>query len=121
MLQSLVAQLISLRGRIARAAFWRNLLLIAAVFVAAMIALESAFGRASSLLLYPPFFWALLALAVKRLHDRDQSSLRLLLLLIPLFGPLWIFLSLGLRKGSSGPNRYGVDPLASNADYLAVK
>ena len=121
MLQASVTQLISLRGRIARAAFWRNLLLVAVVFVAAMIALEAAFGRASSLLLYPPFFWVLFALAAKRLHDRDQSSLRLLLLLIPLFGPLWLFVSLGVRKGSPGQNRYGVDPLGSNADYLAVQ
>jgi uncharacterized membrane protein YhaH (DUF805 family) len=121
MLQSLISQLISLRGRIARAAFWRSLILVAAVFVTAMIGLEAAFGRSGSLPLYPPFFWALLALVVKRLHDRNQSSLRLLLLLIPLFGPLWIFLSLGVRKGSPGPNRYGADPLASNADYLAVK
>jgi len=53
-----------------------------------------------------------LAGAVKRLHDRDRSGWFYLIVLIPMFGPAWLGIELGLLRGTVGPNRFGPDPLA---------
>jgi uncharacterized membrane protein YhaH (DUF805 family) len=65
-------------------------------------------------------WWAVLLLGntlsalqiVKRLHDLDRPGAHYGLLLIPLYD-LYLVLVLFLRKGTSGPNRYGPDPLAA--------
>lgn len=109
------------RGRISRTAFWWAGLAACAVFVLLFVFLENVLGRASTLVLYPPLVWVLAALAVKRLHDRGRSSWRLLLVLIPVVGPLWLFVSLVLRSGTPGENQYGEDPRLFGLDYLRVK
>lgn len=48
----------------------------------------------------------LIALAVKRLHDRDQSGFKLLLALIPIIN-IWITIQILFLKGTEGPNRFG--------------
>ena len=81
--------------------------------------------------------WAGLATAARRLHDRDKSAWWLLLLYVPVFflaafaeiasqsSPvagagfnaltlpfsIWALVELGMLKGTSGPNRFGPDPL----------
>jgi uncharacterized membrane protein YhaH (DUF805 family) len=75
--------------------------------------------------------FASLAVAIKRLHDRDKSAWWLLvpwiLLTIayytlgvelrPILGlaglaiAIWLFVELGFLRGTAGPNRYGPDPL----------
>lgn len=92
-----------------------------------------------------PLFISSLAIAVKRLHDRDRSGhwlwlfyfaspllsaiaevskvggpvfLLAAVVLSPLaFGlSIWGFVEIGILKGTNGPNRFGDDPLgASNA------
>jgi uncharacterized membrane protein YhaH (DUF805 family) len=52
-----------------------------------------------------------LALYVRRLHDTDHSGWWILLGFIPLIGGL-ILLVWTIMKGTSGPNKYGPDPLA---------
>jgi uncharacterized membrane protein YhaH (DUF805 family) len=111
--------LLSGQGRVGRSRFWLATVGLWVVFVLTFVGLEAATGRASTLLLYPPFFWVLLALLRKRLHDRDKSSVWLLLLLVPLLGPLWIAFELCLLPGSFGDNRYGSPP-GQRLDYLAV-
>ena len=112
--------LLSFSGRIPRSTFWLTALLLAVVFIILLVALESIFGRSASLVLYPPFFWVMAALATKRLHDRGKSPLWFLLALIPVLGPLWLLLELGFLRGTPGENRYGDDPLDYRADYLTV-
>lgn len=112
--------LLSFSGRIPRSTFWLTALLLAVVFIILLVALESILGRSASLVLYPPFFWAMAALATKRLHDRGKSPLWFLLVLIPVLGPLWLLLELGFLRGTPGENRYGDDPLVYRADYLTV-
>ena len=88
-----------------------------------------------------PTFLASLALAAKRLHDRDKSAWWLLLfylvpavldataqalgeatgaLVLTLLGAaisIWAMIELGFLKGTQGPNRFGPDPLgATQAD-----
>jgi uncharacterized membrane protein YhaH (DUF805 family) len=112
--------LLSFSGRISRSAFWRTIVLLGLAFIVLFVFLDDELGRASTLVLYPPFFWILAAAAVKRMRDRGRSPLWFLVVLIPVLGPLWLFIELGLRKGTSGENHYGPDPLEFGSDYLAV-
>ena len=84
--------------------------------------------------------WSLLALGVKRLHDRGLSSWLILVVVLPFFGAvaapslateldlgenvvrlslllltasvIWSVLQFGILKGETGPNGHGPDPLA---------
>ncbi|GEM_PF-3403002 len=51
-------------------------------------------------------FWVGLAVGVKRWHDLDVSGWAVLTM-IPYIGPI----ALGCIKGTTGPNKYGPDPL----------
>jgi uncharacterized membrane protein YhaH (DUF805 family) len=120
LLQQLRRLLLSFQGRIPRSTFWWGSLCLGVVFVVLLTVLEQGFGRASPLILYPPVFWAVAALATKRLHDRGKSPFWFLLLLIPLLGPLWLFIDLYFRRGTPGENQYGPDSLDRAGDYLTV-
>ena len=52
-----------------------------------------------------------IAVGVRRLHDLDKSGWWYLLILIPLLGAL-ILIFFFVQKGTTGPNRFGDDPLA---------
>jgi uncharacterized membrane protein YhaH (DUF805 family) len=84
--------------------------------------------------------WSLLALGVKRLHDRGLSSWLILVVVLPFLGAaaaptlaaefdlgenvvrlsflllmasvIWSILQFGILKGETGPNEHGPDPLA---------
>ena len=45
------------------------------------------------------------ALTVKRLNDRAKSAWWLLVAILPVVGPLWLLLTLGIRAGTQGENR----------------
>jgi uncharacterized membrane protein YhaH (DUF805 family) len=63
-----------------------------------------------------PGLWSLahllpgLAVAVRRLHDTDRSGWWLLIVLIPVIG-LLALLYFFITKGTTGPNRFGEDPV----------
>ncbi len=50
---------------------------------------------------------------VRRLHDSDKSGWWFLIIFIPLLGVLYFFYLL-IRRGTDGPNRFGLDPLDPN-------
>ena len=112
--------LFSFNGRIPRSTFWWTVVLLGLAFIVLYMFFDEELGRASTLALYPPFFWVLAASAVKRMRDRGKSPAWLLVVLIPGLGPLWLFVELGLRRGNSGENQYGLDPLDLDSDYLSV-
>ena len=114
-----LTRLFSLRGRTTRFGFWTAGVAIGLAFAVLFVFIETAFARSATLILYPLFFWLTFALAVRRLHDRGRSAWRLLLLAIPLIGPIWIGIELGFLAGTPHENRYGPDPYA-RADYLTV-
>jgi uncharacterized membrane protein YhaH (DUF805 family) len=107
-------------GRISRASFFWLTISSASLFILLYVFLEATIGRNSTLLLYPLLLWIAFSVSCKRLHDLGISSWRLLIVLIPLFGPLWLGITLLFRKGTSGNNQYGGDPLQQNAGYLTV-
>jgi uncharacterized membrane protein YhaH (DUF805 family) len=112
--------LLSFRGRIARGTFWGGALLLAFGYSVLYVYLRAEVSAAATLLLLPVLFWIAAALAVKRLHDRGRSPWALLVALIPILGPLWLAVELGLRRGTPGENHYGADPLERDAGYLIV-
>jgi uncharacterized membrane protein YhaH (DUF805 family) len=76
-----------------------------------------------------------LAVSAKRLHDRDKSAwwilpyyfgpgiisaigeyagaAKLVFTVLSLLLSLWVIIDLGFLRGTSGPNKYGPDPLAT--------
>ncbi len=62
-------------------------------------------GMASLALIVPT-----LAVAARRLHDRDKSGWWLLLGLIPFVGAIILFVWF-VQRGTIGANRYGADPV----------
>ncbi len=113
--------LLSFRGRVGRTRFWLAALPLAVVFAGLYAAVDAGIGGQTTLFLNAPLFWIAGALAVKRLHDRAKSPAWLLILAVPVLGPLWIAIELAFFKGSDGENQYGPDPLDDGADYLEVK
>ena len=54
--------------------------------------------------------WPSAALALKRLHDRGKGAGWLLLMFVPVLGPLWLLLECGFFPGQEGDNRFGPVP-----------
>jgi uncharacterized membrane protein YhaH (DUF805 family) len=111
---------LSPRGRLGRAPFAALALLLGAAFLVLFVFLETMVGRSATWVLYPPFLWMAFCLAARRLHDRASSSWWLLAALVPVAGPLWLGVTLFLRRGSAGENPFGPDPEDDVPDFLAV-
>jgi uncharacterized membrane protein YhaH (DUF805 family) len=135
--------LFGFRGRINRAKYWLTFL----IYFVALFALYILFGLffpspqipwASFLTFAIPFILIVIssvALAIKRLHDRNKSGWRILLFylapsvfsgiadtseqpmvavvlgLASLVISIWGLVELGFLRGTVGPNQYGPDPL----------
>ena len=107
---------LSPQGRLNRKPYWIGVLILLAIQLVGNL-LFANFDReapsipaliVSLLLLYPS-----VVLGIKRCHDRDHPGWWLLIVLIPLLGPLWLLVELGFLPGTPGPNRYGPDPLTA--------
>lgn len=59
------------------------------------------------LILQIAIFYLWLAACAKRFHDLDKSGWWTLVSFIPIVGPIWIFVELGLKRGTPGDNRFG--------------
>ena len=51
------------------------------------------------------------AVLAKRWHDRNKSAWWAFIHLVPIIGILWTFVELGFFRGTTGKNRFGLDPL----------
>ena len=51
------------------------------------------------------------AVLAKRWHDRNKSAWWAFTHLVPVIGVLWTFVELGFFRGTTGKNRFGLDPL----------
>jgi len=103
--------LTSLEGRVSREVFWLGNLMCG--FVAVALMTPSVDPETNALQFNPlsPFvfialLWTEIALAVKRLHDRDLSGWLAGTFLIPFVGIL-AFVIIGLIPGDKGPNAHG--------------
>lgn len=121
--------LFGFQGRVNRAKFW--LVNIGLIVVEAIV--FGAAGGASMLsedpsnmtmpsfgllgivclLVFIVLFWAGLAIAVKRWHDRNKSGWWVLIAFVPVIGGLWYLIECGFLPGTTGANNYGADPLSA--------
>lgn len=120
--------LFSFQGRINRAKFWLvdlGMIVVATIISAILIggaelmsadaerivgAIGWANGAIGAIVLVL-VAWILLAIAVKRWHDRNKSGWWMLINLVPGLGNLWYLIECGFLRGTTGPNIYGPDPL----------
>jgi uncharacterized membrane protein YhaH (DUF805 family) len=106
--------LFSFNGRINRAKFWAGLVMIWVVpwfVVAVALVLNSwVIGRVG-IVLHVFTLWPVIAINVKRWHDRDKSGWWILIGLIPIIGSIWSLIETGFLPGTNGRNQYGPDPL----------
>lgn len=105
-------------GRITRQGFWlRHLLALPAALALTIAAqdLASALELAASaaLTLFLVSTWS------RRLHDRGYSAWRLLAVLAPAAGALYLSFECGMRKGNTQTNQFG-PPVGVRADYTIV-
>ncbi|MFQ1699424.1 DUF805 domain-containing protein [Loktanella agnita] len=98
-------------GRARRSEFWWFALFsfaanLVATFIFGMIGLGFVAYIVSLALLVPG-----IAVAVRRLHDRDMIGWWCLIALVPLVGGIALLVICAL-EGTKGPNKYGADPAA---------
>ena len=121
--------LFSFQGRIGRMEYWTIGIVRFIVFVVAIFGFVSTFPPTSSevdsaevmrhlvsspggltyLTLFLALTLCLFSLEVRRLHDRDVSGFRVLILFIPIIGGLyglWLFIANGFFPGTPGTNRF---------------
>jgi len=120
-LLSVGSLLLSLEGRVTRSTLWWTSIGIAVVYVLALPFADRASPSFGVPALNLVVLYALIALSAKRLKDRGRSPWWLLAAAVPILGPLWLFVELGLRAGNEGENHYGPDPRdGRKTDYLVV-
>ncbi len=127
----LLRLLFGVSGRIGRGAFWLatlvSLICLALSAVAATTLVHgfvaSTLGRRAPVdwmadeawvtlavlilaLIGLTFAWSLVAVQVKRWHDRDKTWLWLFVGLLPLVGPCWVMIECGLAPGVIGATRF---------------
>ena len=105
-------------GRMTRQGFWLRHLLALPAALALVIAaqqLTSALELVASaaLTLFLVSTWS------RRLHDRGYSAWRLLIVLVPVAGALYLSVECAFRKGNTQANMFGA-PVGERVDYTTV-
>jgi uncharacterized membrane protein YhaH (DUF805 family) len=119
--------LFSFQGRVNRAKYWLVHLATFVVFGVAFgiicgsvlmspdpaTALSSVglVGIIVMAVIYILVLWIGLAIAAKRWHDRNKSAWWILIAFVPVVGAIWYLIECGFLKGTTGPNKFGPDPL----------
>lgn len=115
--------LLSLKGRISQAQFWKGLLLLIAIVAFAIIGPALVLQKDAEVfeahkarvivylvVLITGAFYSYLALTVRRLRDMNKSGYYLLSLFVPALGALFLLGLCGFGAGDVGKNRYGMPP-----------
>jgi FAD/FMN-containing dehydrogenase/uncharacterized membrane protein YhaH (DUF805 family) len=105
------------RGRIQRSTYWIVSTFIWSTFYVLHTILHDFVGVWATYFLYPLLVGSLFATSTKRLHDVNRSGYWLLIVLIPVLGPIWLFYQLGFKKGTTKRNTFGTVPDEA-ADYF---
>ena len=105
-------------GRITRQGFWLRHLLALPTALALVIAAQEVAGAlelaaSAALTLFLVSTWS------RRLHDRGYSAWRLLAVLVPVAGALYLSVVCALRKGNTKTNQFGT-PVGVRLDYTIV-
>ena len=124
--------LTSFQGRINRKPYWLAAIAVGVAFGVLFYLIGALFGTFTPtdepgnygmqfspvgwvlvVIAYAALLWAGVALAVKRLHDRNRSGWFYLLMLVPLVN-IWIAIEILFLRGTEGSNQNGADPLAES-------
>ena len=111
---SLAQLLFSFKGRISRQPYWLFTLALAVVILGPAIFVFGFGTDAADTYVDVSGFvllWPVLAVQVKRWHDRDKSGWWVLVNLIPIIGFFWSLIENGFLEGTPGANRFGTNPL----------
>jgi uncharacterized membrane protein YhaH (DUF805 family) len=117
----ILKSIFNFRGRLHRGGFWLQSIIVWLVFMLASSIFTPVLGAWVAWLFTPMALLCLVAIAIRRLHDRNLSGKWLLIILIPIAGALWLVWQLAIRQGNVGSNPWGNDPLVSQADFLVVR
>ncbi len=105
------------RGRISRLTLLNGLVFLIACFYIFFNIINYSIGYKPTIILYPILLYALVCLFSKRLHDTSWSGWTLLVVLIPVIGPLYLLYRLFLKRGAKQENKYGQNHNVA-ADYF---
>lgn len=111
----------TISGRMSRPRYWSISVPFWIVFWLVFNGTQGVFGPEATWVPTLVFLISAVCLSAKRLHDRDKSAWWLLLIAIPVVGPIWTFIELAFLKGTEEDNRFGENPLVDGYDYLTVK
>jgi uncharacterized membrane protein YhaH (DUF805 family) len=127
---SLTQLLFSSQGRIPRSTYWiyaivYNFAITPIVYLASVLdEIFQTFSKTGVGYLYFSILFISFIpgwlVAIKRCHDRDRSGWFLLLGLVP-FVNFWVAIEVLFLKGTTGPNRFGPDPLGAKRDRVKPK
>lgn len=101
------------RGRVSRRSWWLwgvGVPLAAGVLLHALLGIARVRPATADTTVNLLLAWPLLAMASKRLQDRDRHGSWALAMLVPVIGWLWLLVVAGFLRGTSGPNAYGPPP-----------
>lgn len=112
----------SFEDRISRSAFWFKFWLPYMAMGVAVSLIDVFTGNINedggigtfSIIYMLLTLWPLIAVSVKRLHDRNRSGWFFLLGMIPIAG-IWITIELLFLGGTKGENWHGSDPRKQNS------
>lgn len=107
--------LFSTRGRISRRRFWLwgiGAMLGLGYVLRGLLAVAGVEPLRADAVVNLVLLWPVLAISIKRWHDRGQPGWWVLVVLVPVVGWLWLLWANGFLRGTPGPNRYGAPPPA---------
>ena len=93
--------LFSFQGRVGRSMYWRFAVMPSVLLLALMafFNLHMRMGNFGFMVVGLAVCWVVLAVSVKRCHDRGRSGWFLLVGLIPILGTFWLLYDLGFLPG----------------------
>lgn len=119
--------LFSFQGRVSRATYWLlayPLIFVMFYFIEAInfnyflhyhsewhMKIKEWMLLVSELLFAIVLLWPALAVTTKRMHDRNYSALKWMLISLIPIANVWILIQAWFLKGDEGSNDYGADPL----------
>jgi uncharacterized membrane protein YhaH (DUF805 family) len=105
--------LFSFDGRIGRRTWWlwgAAAMVGLAIYLTAVLRIAGVRAETTELLVNALLLWPVMALAVKRWHDRDKPGWWALVVFVPVIGWIWALIANGFLRGTRGPNRFGDKP-----------
>jgi len=105
---------VNFSGRSPRSAYWFWILWMIIIGVIAIILdimiFDTPQGGPINIIFGLATFLPGLAVGIRRLHDLDRTGWWVLIVFVPLIGII-LLIVWACMKGTSGPNRFGPDPL----------